>query len=215
MLVNEVTGHETVCIVLPVPNREVVEIENMIGVFTDLIVLKSSFTDIETFEQLVVETDRKLKEGISHQSFPFDQLVEILNPVRHRNYQPMCNVAFNYISGAIGAPTEKSMISATEYPMSSLRAVSLYDLQLYVKDMGEIIFDFEYNTTLFRWTTIERYVQAFKSFITMACQTINAQSNEVRGLYNFSERGLDTLPDQPAPVLVTVHENIRGSTACQ
>lgn len=41
------------------------------------------------------------------------------------------------------------------------------------------------------------------------------QSVSYRVIRSIIERGLDSLPDQPAPVLVTEHENIRGAVAYQ
>ena len=41
------------------------------------------------------------------------------------------------------------------------------------------------------------------------------QSVSYRVIRSIIERGLDTLPDQTAPVLVMVHENIRGAAAYQ
>jgi transposase len=55
-----------------------------------------------------------------------------------------------------------------------------------------------------------------KERLERACQrALCYQSVSYRVIRSIIERGLDTLSDQPAPVLVTVHENIRGAAAYQ
>lgn len=55
-----------------------------------------------------------------------------------------------------------------------------------------------------------------KERLERACErALCYQSVSYRVIRSILERGLDTVPDQPAPVLVTTHENIRGASVYQ
>ena len=102
-------------------------------------------------------------DAYAHQDIPFEKLVEVMQPERNLSYSPIVQVVFTVQN----APLNRlALPDLTFAPLKTKRIVSKFDLTLTVEenDAG-MIGEFEYNTDLFRSTTISHMVSSFSRLL--------------------------------------------------
>ncbi|MDR4481702.1 MAG: amino acid adenylation domain-containing protein [Nitrospirales bacterium] len=148
------TGIEDVCVGTPVACRTRPEIENLIGFFANTLVLRTNLSGNPSFPGLLARVRDVVIGAQAHQDLPFEELVDVLKPVRNLSHQPLFQVMFvlqTTLSQAIRLPGLSVEVQEVDV------ASSKFDLSL---DMAEteqgLEGAFEFNTDLFELSTILR-----------------------------------------------------------
>jgi amino acid adenylation domain-containing protein len=172
----QLTRQEDIVIGMSVANRNHPDLENLIGFFVNILPIRIVMDNDIQFEDLVDQVAKKTQGAMQHQEFPFDRMVEMVNPDRNREHQPILNVAYGFqnfsdlsldLDKAQGnVPKEGSIISTTETPYEDFESFDLafktakFDLTLFVLDDGERLhLDLEYNSSLFLGTSASRQLK--------------------------------------------------------
>jgi len=90
-----------------VANRTRVETEGMIGFFVNQLPLRTDFSGLASFRDLLARVRETMLEAYAHQDLPFDRLVDALNPQRNLSYAPIFQVKLNLANvpgGALDLP---------------------------------------------------------------------------------------------------------------
>lgn len=80
----------------PVSGRTKSEFESTFGLFVNTIVLKADITKDMTFQMLMKQVKEVVIQGMEHQDFSFDDLVDELKINRNINQNPLFNIIFSY-----------------------------------------------------------------------------------------------------------------------
>src|SRR6185369_4419925 len=110
-----------------------------------------------TAKELLRRTKEQVMGGQQHQDIPFEQVVEILKPVRSLAHSPLFQVVFAWQN----VPDERLELSELELrPLDAQPdVVAKFDLLLFLQEQGERITGrLEYATSLFAPSTVERYI---------------------------------------------------------
>src|SRR5207247_2224190 len=86
------TGRDDIIVGTDVANRNLAEIEELIGFFVNQLVLRTDLSGNPTFEELLERVREVALEAYLHQDLPFDKLVEALRPERSLSYSPLFQV---------------------------------------------------------------------------------------------------------------------------
>jgi len=90
---NALTAHHTasddIAIGTDVANRDLEEMEPMIGFFVNQVVLRTGLREATTFRDVLKRTRETVLAGYAHQQLPFDQVVAIVNPDRRAQINPL------------------------------------------------------------------------------------------------------------------------------
>jgi amino acid adenylation domain-containing protein len=157
------THQDDILVGSPIANRNLAEIQGMIGFFVNTLVLRSNLSGNPCFKELLKRIRRVALDAYSHQDLPFEKLVEELQPDRSLSHTPLFQVMF----------------ALQNFPMPNLEVAGLnlqvqevntgtakFDLTLFVEDRGrELLAIFEYNTDLFKGTTITRMLGHFQTLL--------------------------------------------------
>ena len=157
------THQDDVLVGSPIANRNQAEIHGMIGFFVNTLVLRSNLAGNPSFKELLKRIRRVALDAYSHQNLPFEKLVEELQPDRSLSHTPLFQVMF----------------ALQNFPMPHLEVAGLnlqvqevdtgtakFDLTLFVEDRErELLATFEYNTDLFKATTITRMLGHFQTLL--------------------------------------------------
>jgi len=157
------THQDDILVGSPIANRNLAEIQGMIGFFVNTLVLRSNLSGNPCFKELLKRIRRVALDAYSHQDLPFEKLVEELQPDRSLSHTPLFQVMF----------------ALQNFPMPNLEVAGLnlqvqevdtgtakFDLTLFVEDRGgELVAIFEYNTDLFKATTITRMLGHFQTLL--------------------------------------------------
>ena len=172
----QLTRQQDICLGVSIANRNHPDLENIIGFFVNILPIRSYLSEDMEFEELLDQVIQNTYEAFEHQDYPFDLLIQKLNPQRYANRQPVVNVIYGFQNFAdvridIGdmdfrAKEERSDLSNA---LSFSFKTSKFDLTLFVfQEEDEALYlTFEYDTTLFLPETIEQYLSILGRFARM------------------------------------------------
>jgi amino acid adenylation domain-containing protein len=182
------TGQETLIVGTPIAGRNRVELEGLIGFFTNTLVLCTSLAGTPTFRDLLGRVREVTLGAYAHQDLPFEKLVEELRPQRDLSHNPLVQVMLVLQN----APPPEGL--ARHSPESALQVGSgtaKFDLTLSVVETGQgIMAAFEYNTDLFDTATIERMVNHFQVLLRGAVENPDRRISELPMLTETERRQL-------------------------
>lgn len=165
---HRVTGQDDLSVGTPVAGRNRLEVEGLIGFFANTLVLRSDpgpWRDLPFVELLALARESTLMAH-RHQDVPFEKLVEILQPERHRGQNPFFQAMLT-VQHAEGP--------AVEIPGLRLEGVDLDNpetkfellLRLTQHDDG-LTGAWSYNADRLDAVTVDRLAEAFQRMLTAA-----------------------------------------------
>ncbi|MCA0921703.1 condensation domain-containing protein [Pseudooceanicola nanhaiensis] len=89
------TGESDVSFGSQIAGRNDVDLEPLIGVFINNLVLRFDVDPAKPFAAHLDQAKEVVTGALSHQTMPFNQLVQVLNPVRDAGRNPLISINFN------------------------------------------------------------------------------------------------------------------------
>lgn len=163
VLIYRYSGEEDLVIGTPVAGRNISSLEGMIGLFVNTVTIRTLIDKNQTFNEYLNNVKNETYKAFSNQEVPFDLLVEKLNPKRELSYNPIFQVMFQLDN----SPIPELKIGDLELkPMIVDMGISQLDLSVTCWKEGDLLKGtFEYNTQLFKKTTIERMLVHYRNII--------------------------------------------------
>ncbi|KOP26731.1 thioester reductase [Hapalosiphon sp. MRB220] len=178
------TNQTDILVGSPIANRNRAEIENLIGFFVNILVLRSNLSGNPTFRDLLKQVREVALGAYAHQNLPFEKLVEEIQPERNLSHNPLFQVMFVF---------QNVPRTALELPDLNLSVLDVnsetatFDLCLTMEESEQgLRGDLEYNTDLFDAERMNRLVGHFQTLL--------------EGIITNAEQCLSDLP------LLTSHE---------
>jgi amino acid adenylation domain-containing protein/non-ribosomal peptide synthase protein (TIGR01720 family) len=175
----QVTKQEDLCVGVSIANRQHPDLENLIGFFVNILPVRTRLAAAMEFDELLAEVTAGATEAFEHQEYPFDLLVQKVNPARASNRQPLLNVIYGYqnfsdVHVDIGtrAPSAAAATGLDARPLEQAFRTSKFDLTLFVgEENGGLALTLEYDTGLFRAATAQRYLALLQRFAGLVAST--------------------------------------------
>ncbi len=165
-LLYRLTGQTDIVVGAPIANRDRIELENIIGFFTNTLVLRTNLSGDPSFRDLLKRVREVALGAYTHRDLPFEALVEALQPERDLSYPPLFQVMFVH---------QVSMTENFELPGLTLSNVGVdngsakFDMTLFlVEGSGSLAAILEYNSDLFDAETARRTLGLFENLLTAA-----------------------------------------------
>jgi len=202
VLLGRYCRQEDVAVGTGVANRTRRELENLIGFFTNTLVLRADLSDNPSYRELLRRCHEAAVEAHAHQEMPFEKLVELLDPQRHHNLAPLFQAAFVMQNAPMPIAAAAGLLIE---PLPVDNGTAKYDLTFYFSERGgQIEGAVEYQTALFEAATIDRmigcYVRLLEAAVADPTQPVrrmplvdDAQRRQV--LFDFNA----TRTDEPLP----------------
>ncbi len=166
VLMARYSGERSVPVGTVVANRPLIELEPLIGFFSNTLVINTVIGEGQPFADLLSQTRETLLEIFAHQDMPFEKLVEALQPERSLSHSPLFQVAFTYQNEDLRPPEMEGLEIAFENVASS---AAKFDLTLSVSSSAKgLSCAFEYNTGLFREATINNLIVSYQALLAGA-----------------------------------------------
>jgi len=163
VLLSRYSGQQDVLVGTPIANRERLELEPLIGFFSNTLVMRGSIREGMNFLDLLVEAKRFTLDAYAHQDMPFEKLVEHLQPERSLRYTPLFQVMFALQNTPRESP---ALPGLTISGVNAGRLKSKFDLHVFVvDDPAGLRGLFEYSTALFDQSTIERFADHYRRLL--------------------------------------------------
>ncbi|MDO8693712.1 MAG: SDR family NAD(P)-dependent oxidoreductase [Sheuella sp.] len=167
LMLAELTGQRDILLASPVANRDRAELEALIGYFANTVVLRAEWTSTTNFNDLVHQVHDYSLDVFEHQGFPFEQVVEDLNPRRMSGINPLTQIFFAFQKYALDETQVPGIcISEYEHGTRSTR----FDLECHVWETAQqgINATFIYPQ-FFENSTIIKWVMRWNDLLAQAC----------------------------------------------
>ena len=164
VLLHRYSHQENLAVGVPVAGRLRPELEPLIGLFVNMLVLRTDLSGQPTFRRLLGRVRRVSLEAYDHQELPFEKLVEELNPQRHLGRHPLFQVMFQLAESAGAAPTLPGLDVA---PLAGAGQRVRFDLEMHLRmqPAGNLRGTIIYSTDLFDAATIGRLAGHFRTLL--------------------------------------------------
>lgn len=160
-LLSRLSGQKDVVIGIPSANRGHTEIEGLIGFFVNTLALRIDLSGSPTMAALLERVKTQALAAQQNQDIPFEQVVELVQPVRSLAHSPLFQVMLAWQNtGRVDVELPGLTLGSVE---SAERVTALFDLLLSLTERdGRIVGGAEYATALFERATVERYLGNFR-----------------------------------------------------
>lgn len=157
------TAQEDVLVFTSTAGRNRFEIKGLIGLFTNLLAMRTDLSGNPSFRQLLSRVRKVALGAYAHQDLPFEQLVETLQPERDLSYTSLFQVIFLFLN----EPRPNLELSGlTLSPLNVGNETAKFDWRLFMVDTEqELTGSLQYKTDLFDAATITRMLCNFQTLL--------------------------------------------------
>ncbi|MGA8763738.1 MAG: amino acid adenylation domain-containing protein, partial [Candidatus Sulfotelmatobacter sp.] len=163
LLVHRYTGEPDIVVGAPIAVRKQAKVQSSIGLFLNLIALRTDFSGDPTFRELLKQVCSVVMGAYQHQDVPFERIVEEVRPVRIPGRSPLFQVTLDQVDPKWIA-LDLEGIRSTWFPVDN--QTSKFDLTLAWFDNPEGLRGWlEYSTDLFDGATITRMQGHYQTLV--------------------------------------------------
>jgi amino acid adenylation domain-containing protein len=163
-VLSRLSGQDEVVVGAPVANRGRREIEGLLGFFVNTLALRLDLSGDVTVSGLLAQAKARVLDAQHNQDVPFEQVVELMNPVRSLSHAPVFQVMLAWQNNEAEELVLPGLaVEAVEVP----RRTAKFDLWLGLQETEDaaIAGSLEYATALFNADTVERMVGYLRNLL--------------------------------------------------
>ncbi len=159
-LLRRYTDQKDILVGTPIAGRSRAELESLIGLFVNMVVLRTNYDEDPSFRELLEQVREGALGAYAHQDVPFDKLVEELQPERAIGRNPLFQVVFALQNTPQPTMEMEGVGAPVGIPPSP---ETKFDLEVSLQDTpGGFKGSFVYNADLFEPAFIARMVERFQ-----------------------------------------------------
>ena len=164
LLLFRLSGMDDVAVGVPLSDRRRPEFEEVIGLFMNVVVVRTSILNRMTFLDLLDRVRRGLVDACIHQDLPYGYLQRFI-PI-----QPLYRVVFNFMPAIPCVDSEFAGLQTKQIPTSTeLQAFA--DLSLHLRyEAGTLVCRFLYKTDLFSASSGQNFADLLQKLIKAVLQ---------------------------------------------
>jgi len=162
VFLSKISGQEDIIIGTSIAARRHADLESIVGVFVNLLPLRSNLSDGKMFNNYLNEIKQETITAFENQEYQFESLVNELLLERDISRNPLFDVTFNLLNH-----TEyKDNVQLEKLEDGHRKSISKFDLELSAVDFeSHIVFNFNYYSEIFNEETIDKFIAVFKQII--------------------------------------------------
>ena len=192
VLLSKICDQEDILVGTPVAGRRHADLQQVIGLFVNMLVLRNQPTGSKTFRGFIKEIKKKTVAAYENQDFPYEELVDQLSVKRNPGRNPLFDVILVWedLEMELGElennrPDEKKL-KLKLYKYDKINAP--FDLVLNGTETGEkMSFFINYRTSLFKQETIEQITGSFKEILLGLLKKPDIKLKDIAVSYNLLE----------------------------
>ncbi len=211
LLLSRLSNQTDIVIGTPVANRRRPELEPLIGFFVNTLVLRADCATDLTVVEFLQQIKQTNLSAQAHQDLPFEQVVERLNPVRSAQHNALFQIMLTMDNNtAYDLQLPEVSMQAIDNPHLAAK----FDLLLNVQETQDALAaHFEYNSDLFKATTIDTLASAFKTLLRALVAEPHKLLTELPLLDAKQLQGLKQEPAKPSTEPLCFHQQFEQQAA--
>ncbi|MEX0447938.1 amino acid adenylation domain-containing protein, partial [Xenorhabdus sp. SGI246] len=185
LLLAKYTNDDDICIGTAVSNRNNMDIENLVGLFMNILVIRTRIDKNDSFIKFLEKTKNNILEVFKYQEVPFECVVNRLVNERHLNHSPLFQVMFLLHDVTNNNIYFKDLVTQE---IKIENKTSKYDLSIELfKNNDGLNGFFEYNSDIFHVNKIQRIVKNFIHLLNEIANNIHLNIFEYNAI-DLNER---------------------------
>ncbi|MET8249446.1 amino acid adenylation domain-containing protein [Streptomyces sp. NPDC005202] len=164
-LLHRYSGLDDLVIGSPDANRRHDAVSSVIGLFTDMRVLRADVSGDPTFRELVQRVRRVSSEASERSGLPFDKLVDAVNPVVDPSRSPIFQIAFGVENADITTGLPGITTSHEDVRTGTSRFDMSWNLVEQAAPGVDALLAIEFNTNLFDAESIARFARHYDGLL--------------------------------------------------
>lgn len=166
VMLHRYSGQDDICVGTPMANRNLTELESLIGFFANTLAIRNNFSNDPTFIDIVNNIKQTTLNAYQYQAVPFEKVVDAVVDARDMSISPLFQVMFALQDIPDNIALEGVDVSIHEYKNTT----SKFDFTVVVmNNQSDLSLEVEYCTDLFKESTIQQmmthYQQILRSII--------------------------------------------------
>ena len=159
VLLQRYSRQEDLVLCCPVASRDRAEIEDLIGYFNNIVVMRLDLSADPSFRDIIRRMRRKVLEALENQNLPLQKIAELPNLVR----TPLTRGIFVYQDTSARI---LDIPGAVVNPLEVRRKTADFDLALYMENRdGKLASTVEYHGGIFDDSTVAQLLRHFQSIV--------------------------------------------------
>ncbi|MCX7746685.1 MAG: amino acid adenylation domain-containing protein [Clostridia bacterium] len=173
-----ITGQQDIILGTPATGRHKAEYSNLLGYFVNPVVMRTKLDKSSGFQEIIKTVSQNVVHALEKQTYPFPMLREKLHIEKDPSTSPVFQVMFAYqqspqIEGidlvpfALNRPEAQAVLGELNVALHPIKNKSTqFDLNLQMgESKGTLFAAFQYNTQLFKPSTIRRFICYFNKVL--------------------------------------------------
>lgn len=177
VFLSKCTDQEDIIVGTPVSGRRHTELESVVGMFVNTLPIRSYPVRSKRFQDYLHEVKDILIGAYENQSYPFEEMVENVDILRDISRNPIFDTMF------VLQNTQESIVKfkgISVLPYSFDHRIAKFDLTLGASEIGgQLKFELEYSTALFKKETAIRFCKHYKNVILSILPNIEKRISEI------------------------------------
>jgi hypothetical protein len=146
----------------PSAGRRFAELDDVVGFFVTMLVLRGDLGGDPTFAELVERAGSTAREALAHDGLPLEQIVQIAAPDRDPSRSPLFQVSFSVGAEAYFAPLHGD-VTVEQIHMG--HQVARLDMSWVMSLSAQTLAVVEYNTALYTAGTVDDMLTEFSDLL--------------------------------------------------
>ncbi|MEL6928913.1 MAG: amino acid adenylation domain-containing protein [Cyanobacteria bacterium J06600_6] len=189
ILLHRYTGNDDLVIGTAIANRNMPEIEDLIGLFANTLALRSNLVNNPSFSELLTQVRETTLAAYAHSDLPFEQLVDKLELERSLSYSPLFQIFLVWETQS-RQKLEVEDLSWESLPRQTA-SIAKFDLTIFLTEtttgiQGAI----EYNTALYNPETIALLTRHFQNLLKAIASNSTQSISEIAYLDDTEKKQL-------------------------
>ncbi|OPZ94704.1 MAG: Tyrocidine synthase 3 [Firmicutes bacterium ADurb.Bin419] len=182
ILLHTYSGQEDIIIGTPIADRPHVDLQDMVGMFVNMMPLRNLPEKTKTYRELLLEVRQNSLDAFKNQDCQFDVLVEKLGIKGNTSGNPLFSVVFILQNIDL---SEIKLGESVIMPRQIKNKTSKFDLTFELMQVNDSIeCMIEYNTALFKESTVIRLAE---NFVNCTNEVLKAPDNKISDIEVLTE----------------------------
>jgi amino acid adenylation domain-containing protein len=181
----------------PVANRTQSEVAGLIGFFANVVPMRTTLSEGQTFVDLLSQVHADAVEDISRHEIPLEMLIDALKVTRNASYNPLFQMMFSYEDATVGGGGDASRTLRRSGRERSGTG-SKFDLTLIARNTSQgLSFAWEYSHDLFEASSVRRFAANFLQLLRSIAADPLARIDDLALLCDEEKAFLDAVGTGP------------------